>query len=584
MDARQTTPVASRLDVDRINDRSIDAAAAPATAFEMLRRSAAAWPDRVALRFLPDPGQVDVCRELSYTALFDRICRAARLFVAHGAGRDDVIAVALPNLPDAHFAIWGAQAVATVMPVNPAMPDADLAALLAVSAARFLVIDARLWAQVGDVLAAAAPRLEHVFVVGEADALGRPDLTLHDFRIALNREGGAVRDVTAPPPSHTGLLLSTAGTTGRPRLVRRSLAADMRGARALMPMFGNVLNDRSVVAGGLPLFHNAALVASGLLPWSVGASVVTAGPLGFRDPDYVANFWRIVAHYQVTLALLVPEVMSRLLRVPVGDSDISSLLYAICGTSRLPDSLHRRFERAIGIRVLASYGLVEAGCVAMMTPPAGERRAGSAGIAVPWHRTRIAHLRDDGGFGGDCDIDEIGRLLINGPAMCEAYADGDGNAIEWVDCGDMRRWLDTGDIASIDADGYHWIAGRSGEVVRRDGRYLDPATIEEPLLRHPMVTMAAAVARPDPAAGEVPVVYAVLREGGQSDPVALHEFLAEELDDVAYLPDAVVIVDALPLTPLGKVDKISLRRLQVDDAVDVVASAANDAADPDDGA
>lgn len=570
------TPVASRLDVDRISTTSIDANGAPRTAIELLRRSAVRWPGRPALKFLHDPSQVTVCRELTFESLYARVCAAASVFAAHGAGRDEVIAVALSSRPEAHVAIWAAQTVATVMPVNGALSNSELAELLVRSEARMLVTDAAAWARCVDTVTAACPNVSHVFLVGESAAHAHPDVEVHDFDIALSDARSDWRPIE-PPPEHLGIINCTAGTTGQPRLARRSLAAELRAVCALRPMFGDLLNEHTVVAGGLPVFHNSVAAVSGLLPWSEGACVVTAGPHGFLNPDYVANYWQMVAHYRVTFALLVPAVVAQLLRVPIGDADISSLQLAISGGARLSAALQRRFERAAGVRLLSSYGLVELGCLATLTPPAGEQRAGSAGVALPWHRSRVASFDDAGRFRSDCDIDEVGRLLVNGPGLLETYVDDDRGDVGWVDCGDGLVWLDTGDLASIDADGYHWIAGRRSEVIRCNGRIIDPSAIEEALLRHPMVAMAAVVARPDPNAGEVPVAYVTLRQGGQSDSEALLEFLRDALPSAADTPEEVQIVDALPITTLGKVDKRSLQQREARLAVRVIRRSLEDA-------
>ncbi|MEM6810604.1 MAG: AMP-binding protein [Pseudomonadota bacterium] len=576
------TPVASRLDVDRISDRNIDGQDEPRTAFDLLRRSAERWPGRAALYFLADPARIERARTLTFEDLFEQVCAAATLFQTHGVDAADVVAVALSNRPEAHIAIWGAQSVATVMPINGGIPTADFAALLALAKTRILVADAGSWANRADEITAACPRLTNVFLVGEAAAHAHPDVDVQDFNIAMSGIRGDLAQAP-PPPEHLGIINCTAGTTGRPRLVRRSLAAEMRTVCALRPMFGDLLNEGTVVAGGLPLFHNSVAAASGLLPWSQGACVITAGPRGFLNPDFVKNYWRMIAHYRVTLALLVPAVIAQLLRVPIGEADITTLSLAISGGARLSAALQRRFERAAGVRLLSSYGIVELGCLATMTPPAGERRAGSAGIALPWHRTRVAMFDDANRFQGDCDIEEVGRLLVNGPGLLETYIDDDRGDVAWVECGDGLLWLDTGDLASIDGDGYHWIAGRRSEVIRRGGRYVDPSTIEEALLQHPMVAMAAAVARPDPVAGEVPVAYAVLREGGQSDTEALREFLRDTLTASSTdLPVDVLIVDALPLTPLGKVDKRALQQREACVAMASIKQSLGDAANTDD--
>ena len=127
------TPVASRLDVDRISDRNIDGEDEPRTAFDLLRRSAERWPGRAALHFLAEPARIERARTLTFEDLFEQVCAAATLFQAHGIETTDVVAVALSNRPEAHIAIWGAQSVATVMPINGGMPTSDFAALLALA-------------------------------------------------------------------------------------------------------------------------------------------------------------------------------------------------------------------------------------------------------------------------------------------------------------------------------------------------------------------------------------------------------------------------------------------------------------------
>jgi fatty-acyl-CoA synthase len=136
-----------------------------------------------------------------------------------------------------------------------------------------------------------------------------------------------------------------------------------------------------------------------------------------------------------------------------------------------------------------------------------------------------------------------------------------------MECGDGARWLNTGDLGRCDPDGYFWLTGRKKELIIRGGHNIDPAAIEEPLHRHPAVLIAAAVGRPDMHAGELPVAYVQLKPGATVTETELAEFLRHEINERAAFPKGIRIVDAMPLTGVGKIFKPALRRRETADAV-----------------
>ena len=155
----------------------------------------------------------------------------------------------------------------------------------------------------------------------------------------------------------------------------------------------------------------------------------------------------------------------------------------------------------------------------------------------------------------ECATDEIGTLLISGPAVFPGYLRDGDNAKVWAAPG----WLNTGDLCRIDRDGYVWLTGRAKDLIIRGGHNIDPQLIEDALVTHPAVAMAAAVGQPDAYAGELPMAYVALRPGTS---VSLEELVAhcrEHIPERAAVPVRIVILATLPLTAVGKTFKPELR-------------------------
>jgi fatty-acyl-CoA synthase len=274
-----------------------------------------------------------------------------------------------------------------------------------------------------------------------------------------------------------------------------------------------------------------------------------------------------VQHYRVNFFSGVPTLYAGLLQVPLGKADVSSLEFGLCGAAPMPLEVFRRFEQTTGIRILEGYGLTEGTCVSSVNPPEGERRIGSIGLRIPHQDMKVLILDDSGRYQREAEVDEPGAIAIAGPNVFAGYLDPAQNAQLWIDCGDERRWLNTGDLGRQDADGYFWLTGRKKELIIRGGHNIDPASIEEPLHRHPQVALAAAVGRPDAHAGELPVAYVQLKPGASVDEQALLAYTEREIGERAARPKAIHIIDPMPLTPVGKIYKPALKLREVESLV-----------------
>lgn len=158
-------------------------------------------------------------------------------------------------------------------------------------------------------------------------------------------------------------------------------------------------------------------------------------------------------------------------------------------------------------------------------------------------------------------------LTISGPNVFQGYVVAEQNRGLWINTGDDQRWLNTGDMCRQDRDGYFWLTGRKKELIIRGGHNIDPASIEEPLHRHPQVAAAAAIGRPDAYAGELPVAYVQLKPGSTTSEAELLEYAAEAIGERAAVPRFIRIIESIPLTAVGKVFKPALKRIEIADAL-----------------
>jgi fatty-acyl-CoA synthase len=306
---------------------------------------------------------------------------------------------------------------------------------------------------------------------------------------------------------------------------------------------------------GLPLFHCNGTCVTGLLPFSLGGNVIVLSAAGYRDQSIMMNFYKIVDHFKPVFFSCVPTVLSVLLDIPVGEADISSLKYLICGAAPLSVELFQRFEAHSGMKILEGYGLTESTCASAVNPKDGDRKIGSVGIRLPYQQIKTMILDAEGNFVRDADSNEIGVVCIKGPTVFKGYVEDNHNQGIWIN-GD---WFNTGDMGRLDEDGFLWLTGRRKELIIRGGHNIDPATIEEPLYKLEGISMAAAVGRPDAHAGEVPVAYVEIGQGSSLSPDQVMRWAEEHIGERAAVPKEVHILDQIPLTAVGKIFKPALR-------------------------
>ncbi|WP_426368857.1 long-chain-fatty-acid--CoA ligase [Streptomyces sp. E-08] len=489
---------------------SVDDGTVPA----LLARSAAAHPDRTALRLGTDA--------LTYGALDELADRAAALLHARGVGPGDRVALALPNSTVFAVLYYGVlRAGAIVVPLNPLLRAGEVRHCLADAEAALLLA----WHRDGEEAAEGA-RLA-----------GTPHLAVGPDTFAESADHARV-PAAHRSPEDTAVVLYTSGTTGSPKgaeLTHRNIRRNVdEGVRVLG------LGPADVVFGGLPLFHSFGQVMGLNCAVSVGACLTLMARF---DPE---GALALVARDRVTVLLGVPTMYGLLLRHPERAlHDVSSLRVCLCGGSPLPVAVLTGFESVFGCAVLEGYGLSESSPLACVNRTDRPRFPGTIGIPVEGVEMRVVD-RD----GKEVPDGEVGELVIRGHNVMKGYWRRPEATAETVRDG----WLHTGDLGTRDASGDFRVVDRVKDVVIRGGFNVYPREVEEVLHLHPDVAEAAVLGVPHPVHGQEVAAAVVVRPGGRVSPAELRAHVRERLAPYKY-PRRIWLTDALPKGPTGKVLK-----------------------------
>lgn len=523
--------------------------------YELIGKGASNDPDAVAMSFLMDGEAYRNPQQVTYRQFMGKIRQTANMLADLGVGPTDVVTYLLPNLPQTHFVLWGAETAGIANPINPMLEAGTIRDICQAAGTKVLVglgdfPGSDIWAKV-EAIRKSIPTLEAVVrVMGPSDAAEG----IHGFEETVERyDAERLTFDRQIHPDDIASMYHTGGTTGRPKLAKRSHANEIALTWGLMA--ATSLQPGEAVMVGLPLFHCNGTCVTGLLPFALGGHVVILSPAGYRDLSMMANFYKIVEHFKPVFFSCVPTVLSVLLDIPVGGADISSLRYLVCGAAPLSVELFRRFEAHSGMKILEGYGLTEATCASCVNPKDGERKIGSIGLRLPYQNVRVMIVDAEGRYVRDAAVDEIGVVCISGPTTFHGYVEEVHNRGIWP----KEGWFNTGDMGRMDEDGFFWLTGRMKELIIRGGHNIDPATIEEPLYKMPGVKMAAAVGRPDAHAGEVPVAYVEVSEEAGIRESDILEWARAHIGERAAVPKEVIVTDRIPLTAVGKIFKPALR-------------------------
>ena len=491
----------------------------------LLERRAAEAPDHPVVH-LPSGS-------LSYGRIDDQSGRLATSLVAMGVGRGDHVGLMLPNgeaFLTVYFALGKLGAVA--VPINPAYRGYMLEYVLADTRCTVLFADATVHAELDEALAALAtpPRL---VVVGDREPAGTAGRTYAE--LLSGQPSGSSPDLSFVD---VNCVIYTSGTTGPSKGVPITNAHAVHKALEVNRVCGASAGD--VIYSPLPLFHSMALLRGVL------AAIVAGGECVLRDRFSASAYWDDVRRHGATIGHSVFTIPQILKKAAPGPDDRRHTLRVLYQGRFDPE-----FEERFGVKLIEGYGLTEAG-VAMYMRPDEEPRPGSCGrVSEEWD----VMIVDDDDI--EVPVGEVGEIVLR-PKLPWLVTPGYLNKPEATAAAWRNLWFHTGDLGYVDADGYYYFRDRKKDAMRRRGENVSSWELEQVVRELPSVDEAAATPYPSPLGEDEIRVFVTLLPGGQLTASELVAHCERRLPPF-MVPRYVEIVEALPKTPTGRIQKFELR-------------------------
>jgi len=482
--------------------------------------------------------------ELTFRDLRRRVDQIAWSLVGLGVKRGDVVSVQLPNwwhFVAVHLACL--RVGATTNPLMPIFRERELSFMLGLAESRIVIVP-KMFREFDheamiERIRPSLPALRHVIVVGGA---GRNGFDRQLLTADVPPEPASVFAAQRPAADDVVQLLYTSGTTGEPKGVmhtsRTLLTTMLPSIRRLQ------LREGEPILSATPLAHQLGFILAVIVP------IVLGSPIVMQDVWNANVALERIRRFGVTFGMGATPFLADLIDTAAKEGDAGPLRTFLSAGAPIPRLLVKRAREKIGVKVLSAYGMTENLLVSATRPDDPEQKVTETDGAP----SRGLELRVVDGDGNSLPAGASGRLQTRGTSTFVGYlkrpelynVNGEG-------------WFDTGDLARLDADGYVTITGRWKDVIIRGGENIPVVEIENVLYRHPAVRQVAIVAMPDARLGERACAFVVAREAASLTFAEMQEFLLKSGVARSYWPERLELVDALPMTATGKIQKFVLR-------------------------
>jgi len=506
----------------------------------------AACPDKLALTAVRlDTGEARRFTYRQLAALTDRIAVGlSRL----GVGRNDVVAMQLPNWWQFSLLYLACSRLGAVL--NPLMPifrERELSFMLKHGEAKILVVPRQFRNFDHEAMARnlqpQLPSLKRVVVV---DGGGADDFDALLTQPEWEKQPDAQRLLSAhrPRPDDITQLIYTSGTTGEPKGVMHSANTLMAN---IIPYAERLkLGKDDIVLMASPMAHQTGFMYGLMMPIMLRAGVVLQD---VWDPAKAAE---LIRQEGVTFTMASTPFLTDLTRAVSQTGGVPSLKIFLCAGAPIPGPLVEQARGTLGAKIVSAWGMTENGAVTLIKPEDDDLLAFTTdGCALPGAEVRIIDAE-----GKTLPPGEIGKLVVRACSNFGGYL----KRPQWNGT-DADGWLETGDLARMDANGYIRISGRTKDVIIRGGENIPVVEIEALLYKHPAVAQVAIVAYPDERLGERACAVIVPKAGHTIDFAAMTEFLKLQKLAAQYIPERLIVRDAMPATPSGKIQKFRLREM-----------------------
>jgi len=504
-------------------------------------------PDKRALTALRvETGAVT---QFSYRELARMADRVAVGLSRLGVGQNDVVACQLPNWWQFTVTYLACSRIGAVM--NPLMHifrERELSFMLKHGEAKVLIAPQSFrgfdFESMANGLKASLPSLQHLVIVGGEGA--------NSYEALLSgpawEDAADARDILTrhrPGPDDVTQLIYTSGTTGEPKGVMHSANTVMAN---IVPYAERLrLGAQDTVLMASPMAHQTGFMYGLLMPVMLRTGVV------LQDVWEPNKAIALIREHGVTFTMASTPFLTDLAKtVAETGQGVPSLRTFLCAGAPIPGPLVEQARAALGAKIVSAWGMTENGAVTLtQLDDDDERSFNTDGCPLPGVEVKVTDVD-----GSTLPVGSVGKLMLR---SCSNF----GGYLHRLHLNgtDADDWFDTGDLARIDERGYIRITGRSKDVIIRGGENIPVVEIESLLYRHPGVAMAAIVAYPDERLGERACAVVVPKPGQTLDLAAIQAFLKEQKVALQYIPEKLVVAEAMPTTPSGKIQKFKLREM-----------------------
>ncbi|MDP3885345.1 cyclohexanecarboxylate-CoA ligase [Hydrogenophaga sp.] len=507
----------------------------------------AACPDKLALTaVMAESGASTRFTYRELAAMADRVAVGlARL----GVGRNDIVACQLPNWWQFTVVYLACSRIGAVM--NPLMHifrERELSFMLQHGEAKLLIVPKVFrgfdYEQMVTALQPSLPHLQHIVVVG---GTGTNSFEALLSGPAWENEPGAQDILTRhrPGPDDVTQIIYTSGTTGEPKGVMHTANTVMAN---IVPYAQRLqLDAEDVVLMASPMAHQTGFMYGLIMPILLKASAVI---LDVWEPHKAIDLIRAEG-CSFTMAS-TPFLTDLAKNVAESGKTVPTLKTFLCAGAPIPGPLVEQARAVLGTKIVSAWGMTENGAVTLIQLDDPDELAFTTdGLPLPGVELKVVDF--DGAI---LPPGEAGKLLVRSMSNFGGYLKR-----PHLNGTDADGWFDTGDLARLDAQGYVRITGRSKDVIIRGGENIPVVEIESLLYRHPAVSMAAIVAYPDERLGERACAVVVPKPGQSFDMTTMVAYFKSLKVAIQYIPERLEILDAMPATPSGKIQKFKLRDL-----------------------
>ncbi len=497
------------------------------------------------VRFGSQTSMIYLETEWTYQELDNLVSRMANLLIDLGIKPGDRVGIQLLNSPQFVISYFGIlRAGAITVPINPHFTGDDLAYIIKNSGMQALVTG-----------------VENIPVI---EQIGIKDLKviLTDIKVPFNQnheyqapagiiklESALFKHPATDPqvkisPDNIANLQYTGGTTGIYKgamLSHRNLVVN---ATQFRYWFKNVYQDgHGKFVCVIPMFHIYAMSTT------MNHAILSGSSILILSKFDINELMRSIEKYKPNLFMGVPAMYGAIAMREGHNYDLSSIEACMCGSAPIPVAVHEKFEKITGGKLREGYGLSECSPAVALTPIYGQVKYGSTGVPIPDTDVKIVDPQSG------VEITKpgvVGEILVKGPQVMQGYWEQPEETALVLKDG----WLHTGDLGSLDEEGYVFIADRLKDMIIMGGEKIYPREIEDLLYAHPAVKEVAAIGVPHPLRGEVPQAYVVLKEAAATSEKELRQYCTEHLSKFK-VPHKIEFIQELPRNSVGKV----LRRL-----------------------